>query len=68
MTTEAALEVAKLVAPAGSVAVVLAVLAYRSPQLVRELFAGVGGLLVTLSKLRGNAQKRKSRVSRSKAK
>lgn len=45
-------ELLKLLAPAGTVAVVLAILAYRSPQLVKELFAGIGGLLLTIHKIR----------------
>jgi hypothetical protein len=46
------LEIVKLLAPAGSLALVAGILAYRSPQLVKELFAGVGGLLVTIEKLK----------------
>ena len=52
MSSEAALELFKLLAPAGSLAIVAGILAYRSPQLVKELFTGVGGLLLTIGKVK----------------
>jgi hypothetical protein len=52
MTPDATLELVKLLTPAGSLAVVAGILAYRSPQLVREIFAGVGNLLLTIEKVR----------------
>jgi hypothetical protein len=59
MGTDAALELVKLLAPAGTLAVVAGILAFRSPQLVRELFAGVDGLLLTLQKIRHPESERK---------
>ena len=52
MSTEAALEIVKLLAPAGSLAVVAGILAYRSPQLLKELFSGIGSLVLTIDKVR----------------
>jgi hypothetical protein len=52
MTPDATLELVKLLTPAGSLAVVAGILAYRSPQIVREIFAGVGSLILTIEKVR----------------
>jgi hypothetical protein len=60
MTTDTAIELVKLLAPMGTLAVVAGVLAYRSPQLVKELFAGVGGLLETLEKVRREKSAKKA--------
>jgi len=60
MSTDAALELVQLLAPAGTLAVVTGILAFRSPQLVKELFAGVGGLLLTIQKIKHAKSERKS--------
>ena len=52
MNTDTMLEVLRLLAPTGSTAIVAGVLAYQSPKLVKELFAGVGGLLLTIQKIK----------------
>jgi hypothetical protein len=66
MSTDAAIELIKLLAPTGSAAIVAVVVAYRSPQLVKELFAGVNGLLLTVEKIRKErtAHKSTDRVER----
>jgi hypothetical protein len=59
MNGELVIELVKQLVPAGSAAVVLAILAYRSPQLLKEFFAGVGRLLVTMQKIRCGKEGRK---------
>ncbi len=64
MTTDSAIELVKLLAPMGTLAVVAGVLAYRSPQLVKELFSGVGGLILTLDKVKRHKSARKPKGAR----
>jgi hypothetical protein len=52
MAAESLLEVLSLLAPFGAYAVIGGILALRSPQLVKEFFAGVGGLLLAINKVR----------------
>ena len=59
MGTDSALALVQLLAPAGTLAVVAGILAFRPPQLVKELFAGVGGLLLTIQKIKHPKSERK---------
>lgn len=52
MSAHDMVEVLKLLAPYGAVAIILGILALRAPQLIKELFSGVNNLLLTLQKIR----------------
>lgn len=64
MSIETLLEVVKLLAPSGALAVVFGILALRSPQLIRELFSGINALLEQRNKRSSEDRAGSNRIRR----
>jgi hypothetical protein len=58
MTPDLVSELFRLLAPLGSFALVTGILAYQSPKLVKEIFAGIKELILTLKESKREKAKR----------